>query len=164
MLKKILIALAVFFISLGTYFAKAEDKISITAPIKVNKDGSTEKIYSDVMGAEAAQLGTTPPAADVGVRAGDVFVSCKDYFQNKFNNKENVSKRATCNGYFMGVASTLLTLQQAGINTEICLPKDISTHQVIKIFIDWGNENEKSLTIPATDATLKALSDKYPCI
>jgi hypothetical protein len=98
-----------------------------------------------------------------GVRAGDVYNSCKDYFNNTFNTKENISKRATCNGYFFGVGGTLLTLKASGVDTKICIPNDISTHQIIQAFLDWAKINEAGLVIKAADGTLKALADRYPC-
>jgi hypothetical protein len=137
------------------------------APAKMSEAPAVPVKSSQIPKAPAAPK--SPKADDKksaqteGVRAGDIYVSCKDYFDNKFNTKENISKRATCNGYFFGVGSTLLTLASYGINTNICVPADITTHQVIQVFLDWGKANTDNLSIQAADATLKALGARFPC-
>jgi hypothetical protein len=112
---------------------------------------------------KAASGENTTPSISEGVRAGDVYNSCKEYFTNKFNTKENISKRATCNGFFFGVGSTLLTLKLSDVDTQVCLPNNITTHQIIQSFLDWGRINAEGLKLKAGDATIKALADRYPC-
>jgi hypothetical protein len=181
-----LLTIALYFISLNA-FAAEESVLSPVIQKELVPIENTPSVKTNEMSIEqapvttpVAQAPTTAPvapkapkiaqapnakksAATEGVRAGDIYVSCKDYFQNSFNNKENISKRATCNGYFFGVGSTLLTLDTYGLNTNICLPTDITTHQVIQTFLDWSKANTDNLSIQAADATLRALGARFPC-
>lgn len=101
---------------------------------------------------------------NAGVAVRDIYRACKNYFESQFNTKENVARKGTCNGYFFGIGSTLLTLSLSNINTSICLPEDISTEQVISDFLVWAKSNPNAMQYLATEGTLTALTNKYPCV
>ncbi len=102
--------------------------------------------------------------AENGGAMGNVYASCRKYFERTFNTQDNFSKKAMCNGYFFGVGSTLLTMQMRGVRFDtMCLPKDISTEKIIEVFLTWAEKNNDKFPIPATQAVFESLAASYPC-
>lgn len=94
----------------------------------------------------------------------NIFQGCRYYFTKRFNTKENLAKKSSCNGYFYGLGSTLLVLKQKGINIGICMPNDISTEQIIKDYLNWAKYNLRYIQVSfPTEAVITALKKKYPC-
>src|SRR5690606_12518594 len=93
-----------------------------------------------------------------------LYHACEKYFDHTFNTRENISRKATCNGYFFGVASTLLLLQETDAKIPFCLPATLSTEDAARIFLTWG---KSSLSLNpdefATQAVIKSLKQAYPC-
>ncbi len=103
------------------------------------------------------------PQGTEGVKARDIYRACKNYFESTFNTRENTARKSICNGYFFGVGGTLLALSLSKVQTGICLPDTISTEQIIHDFIDWGIADTNNLDYLASQGTLTALAQKYPC-
>jgi hypothetical protein len=97
------------------------------------------------------------------VRAGDIYASCQHHFENQFNTSENISKRASCNGYFFGIGGILVLLQNEGASTKTCVPDQISAHDLTKIFLKWAKDPKNDLNIAAPEATLLAIRNEYKC-
>jgi hypothetical protein len=97
------------------------------------------------------------------VRAGDIYASCQHYLENKFNTSEAISKRASCNGYFFGIGGMLVALQNEKIATKTCLPADISTDNMGKAFLKWAEKSDSDLKMSASEATLLAIREYFPC-
>lgn len=114
--------------------------------------------------AAAEQSVTSDKSPDKAtVEAQHIFAACKYYFKHTFNTRENIARKATCNGYFFGIGGTLLALKTAGKRTGICIPNSISTHEIIRIFLNWSDTHYDQLQIPAADAVIMALSEQYSC-
>lgn len=97
------------------------------------------------------------------ITAFHVFKACRKYFESTFNTRENIARRAICNGYFFGLGSTLMSLRAEGIKIGACLPGDLTTEQVIHTFLDWTKLNESKLNNSASSGAIAALRDKYSC-
>ena len=98
-----------------------------------------------------------------GVQVGDIYVACKYYFSKVFNTRESVSRKNICNGYFFGSASMLLLLQNEEVETNTCIPMDISTEEIIRSFLEWTDKNPDKMKMLASEALLQLLRQNYPC-
>lgn len=143
--------------------AFSEDKAAAPAPVEAAKEAPKKAPAQEDGNAGKMASVNNFNVSETGLRAGDIYNSCKNYFSSEINNKENVAKRGTCNGYFFGVASTLLTLNMAMFDTNVCLPRTITTHQTIQAFLEWAQKEGTDLKVLATEGTMEALKKKYPC-
>lgn len=98
-----------------------------------------------------------------GVVVDDVYVACKYYFSKLFNTRENSGRKNICNGYFFGASSMIILLQDEKIETNTCLPMDISTEEMIKTFIKWSEANPDKGKMQASQALLEMMRESYPC-
>jgi hypothetical protein len=57
----------------------------------------------------------------------------------------------------------LLLLQSEGIQTGTCIPKDVSTEEIIHGFLKWSNENQGNNKMLASEALLEIIRQTYPC-
>ena len=106
---------------------------------------------------------TSKPQTSSIVRAGDIYASCQHHFENHFNSRESISKRASCNGYFFGIGGILLILQNEKVKTKTCIPSDISAHNITKAFLKWAKDPKNDLNMSAPEATMIALREKFGC-
>ena len=97
------------------------------------------------------------------IKAANIFSSCKKYFTNTFRTRENIARKATCNGYFFGIGGVLLSLQSSGVKTGLCLPGNLSTEQIIKEYIDWAQKSESNMQLYAAESVLTSLKENYSC-
>lgn len=95
--------------------------------------------------------------------AADVYAACKRYFDHTFNTRESIARKATCNGYFFGIGSTLLMLQNSNIPLPFCLPEDVSTEDIIQNFIDWAKEKPHKLSKFSTKGVIASIENSYAC-
>lgn len=114
---------------------------------------------SDQNNNNAPQLDT--PELKHSVNAAAIYAACNKYFDHTFNTRENISRKATCNGYFFGVASTLLSIGKD--KTSLCMDASISTEQTIRDFLDWAKTRTDLSDIFATQGVFLALQEKYKC-
>ncbi len=104
--------------------------------------------------------------APQNVTAAAVYYTCRDYFEHKFNSaaRENVGRKSSCVSYFFGAGSMLLLLNNENVHTEVCLPPESSTEDLIRLFNKWmakhAAESDKEI---ATVVLLNAIRDAYPC-
>jgi hypothetical protein len=96
-------------------------------------------------------------------KASAIYVACKHYFEHQFTTRERIARKATCNGFFFGIASTLIVLQNSGIALPLCPPKEMSTEDAIRSFIVWGENNQDKLNVFATKGVIDSLIASYPC-
>lgn len=101
--------------------------------------------------------------ATSGVTVADISVACKYYFSKVFNTRENVSRKNICNGYFFGAASMLLLLQSEEVETDTCIPMDVSTEEIIRGFMEWVDKNPNKMKMLAGEALLEVLRLNYSC-
>lgn len=106
---------------------------------------------------------TSKPQTSSIVRAGDIYASCQHHFENRFNTRESISKRASCNGYFFGIGGILLILQKERVKTKTCIPSDISAHNITKAFLKWAKNPKNDLNMSAPEATMIALREEFGC-
>lgn len=98
------------------------------------------------------------------VKAADIYNSCKRMFEHTFNTRENVARKNICNGYFFGIASTLMTMEAEGSGYKgICFTNEASTESFAKNFIAWMELHPDKMTLNATEAVLAATTEKYNC-
>jgi len=102
-------------------------------------------------------------AAEVGVRAINTYNGCRKYFSRSFNTRENIARKSACGTYFYAIASTLLLLKESEIISNVCIPKDVTTEDVLSAFLRWAENHPDAMDTVSAKATILALQEKYPC-
>lgn len=103
-------------------------------------------------------------ALQKNVTAADIRAACSKYNRPNFLNRERTARRAMCNGFFFGVASTAAILRRDHrLRSPYCFPVSISTEQVTKIFMQWSEDKRDLSAYLAAEGVLKALDEVYPC-
>jgi len=97
------------------------------------------------------------------VDANDIYKTCKHYFKNTFNTKENFARKATCHAYFYGIGATLLTLKKNNIETGFCIKDDLTTDELMHLYVDWAKEHPDHMDMPAMDAIFMAIDSEFYC-
>jgi hypothetical protein len=77
---------------------------------------------------------------------------------------EVVSVRNGCVSYLAGLVDTTSTLVVWGfIVEEFCIPNEVTTGQLRKIYIKFTNERPEALHQTASSMALMAFIDAFPC-
>lgn len=102
--------------------------------------------------------------AQKNVTALDIFSGCRDYDRPDFLNRERISRRAACNGFFFGAASTVAWLRRTHkASIPHCFPESLSTEQIIRIFLEWAYKRDDLQGFLAVESVLLALDSAFPC-
>jgi hypothetical protein len=64
-----------------------------------------------------------------------------------------------CLGYVSGFVSGYLL----GRNGDLCLPEDVTTGQLVRVFLKYLNDHPADLHLRASVLLRRALAGSYPC-
>ncbi|MBU0945828.1 MAG: hypothetical protein KJ804_02825 [Proteobacteria bacterium] len=76
-------------------------------------------------------------------------------------------RQGYCWGFISGVEETIrLPLHSPGqpVDLKICVPKDVSSRNLAKAFIQYAGRRGANLAQPAAQIVTEALSHSYPCV
>ncbi|MDB2414646.1 hypothetical protein N9W34_02615 [Rickettsiales bacterium] len=121
--------------ALRTIKAKAEQDGKEANPYAHPEDGKIQQPGSQNSSEEFSNKVKSKQQAN----ALDVYMACRNYFNQTFNTRENIARKSMCNGFFFGVGSTLLLLYPKG-KDDLCLPENMSTEHVIRSFLEWATK------------------------
>lgn len=130
----------------------------------VENSAALDATPQDTAKEQAKRTKETPSSvAKKDTNAAAIYYACNKYFEHTFTTRESVARKATCNGYFFGIGSTLLLLQSSDVKLPFCLPESTSTEDIIRIFLSWAENHSEDLSMFATKGVIDALTDGYPC-
>jgi hypothetical protein len=126
------------------------------APASARKPYFLKERPADATSAEQAE--------EKNVTAEDLRAACEFYFEAHFQNRERVARKQVCNGFFFGLASSVLALRsQERLSYPYCFPGSLSTEDAVRAFLDWSKTAQSLDRYLAAEAALIALEEKYPC-
>ena len=102
----------------------------------------------------ALMVASTATAEEPGyfLRGNDLLLACES---------KAPTDKSLCEGYIIGVASTLSDPGMAKV--RVCIPDGVVSGQVILIVVKWFKENPRNLHQSAAANIAYALSNAFPC-
>ncbi len=69
-----------------------------------------------------------------------------------------------CMGYVTGVSDAVSYAENGGtFSQNLCIPKGVSSSQIARIVVKYGNDHPERLHLHATVFTIEALQGAFPC-